>query len=177
VGRFVPKKGISVLIDALQSLRAQGREPEAVIVGDGPLAQAIHRQAAGLTRLRFLGWQTPEAVAALMQTAALMVVPSIRAEDGDAEGLPSVALEAMAAGLPVVASDEAGLEGVVIPDETGAMVAAGDPAALAAAIARLMADPAGRSRLGAAAARLTRRSYDAAEQSRKLEALLLRAMA
>jgi glycosyltransferase involved in cell wall biosynthesis len=176
VGRFVPKKGISVLIDALQSLRAQGREPEAVIVGDGPLAPAIHRQAEGLARVRFMGWQTAEAVAALMRTAGVMVVPSVRAEDGDAEGLPSVALEAMAAGLPVLASDQAGLEGVVMPGETGAMVAAGDPAALAAAIAGLMADPAERSRLGAAAAQLARQSYDAAVQSRRLEELLLGAI-
>jgi glycosyltransferase involved in cell wall biosynthesis len=82
----------------------------------------------------------------------------------------------MAAGLPVLASDQAGLEGVVMPGETGAMVAAGDPAALAAAIAGLMADPAERSRLGAAAAQLARQSYDAAVQSRRLEELLLGAI-
>jgi glycosyltransferase involved in cell wall biosynthesis len=169
VGRLVPKKGVSVLIDALHALRAQGREPEAVIVGDGPLAPALRQQAAGLTRLRFLGWQNPDAVAALLRQAALLVVPSIRATGGDAEGLPSVALEAMAAGLPVLASDQAGLEGVVIPGETGARVAAGDAAALAAAIAA----PAGRAALGDAAAALARQDFDAQVQSQRLEALLL----
>jgi len=173
VGRLVPKKGVSVLIDALQQLSDEGREPEAAIVGDGPLADDLRRQAVGLARLRFLGWQTPEMVAALMREAALLVVPSIAAADGDAEGLPSVALEAMALGLPVIASDEAGLAGVVIPDQTGVPVPARDARALAAGIARLLADPAERQRLGDAAADLMRRDFDAQVQSRRLETLLL----
>jgi glycosyltransferase involved in cell wall biosynthesis len=175
VGRLVPKKGVSVLIDALQQLRSEGREPEAIIVGDGPLAGDLRGQATGLTRLRFLGWQKPEAVAALMAEAALLVVPSITAADGDAEGLPSVAVEAMAAGTPVVASDEAGLAGVVIPGETGVLVPARDALSLAAAIAGLLADPAERQRLGEAAAELMRREFDAQVQSRRLEALLVEA--
>lgn len=172
-GRLVPKKGVSVLIDALQTLRAEGREPEAVIVGDGPLAADLHRQAAGLERLRFLGWQSAEALDGLMREAALLVVPSIAAADGDAEGLPSIAMEAMALALPVLASDEAGLAGVVVPGATGVLVPSRDPRALATAITRLMADPAERLRLGEAAASLMRRDFDAQVQSRRLEALLL----
>ena len=173
VGRLVPKKGVPVLIEALQQLRADGREPEAIIVGNGPLASDLHRQAEGLARLRFLGWQSPEAVADLMSRAALLVVPSIAAADGDAEGLPSVAMEAMALALPVLASDETGLAGVVIPAETGVLVPARDARALAAAITGLLAGPAERERLGQAAAALIRRDFDAREQSRRLEALLL----
>ncbi len=173
VGQFVPKKGLPVLIDALRRLDAEGAGVEAVIVGDGPMAQAIRQQAGGRAGLRFLGWQSPEAVAALMREAALLVVPSIRAESGDAEGLPSVAVEAMALGLPVLASDEAGLNGVILPGETGAMVRAGDPLALAAGIAALMSDPAERRRLGDAGRVHARRDFDARVQSRRLEALLL----
>jgi len=176
VGRLVPKKGVSVLIDALQRLRAEGQEPDAAIVGDGPLAGTLRRQAAGLTRLRFLGWQEPEPVAALMREAALLVVPSVTAADGDAEGLPSVAIEAMALGLPVLASDEAGLAGVVVPGLTGVLVPARDAQALAGAIAGLMALPAERHRLGHAAADLIRRDFDARVQSGRLEALLLDAV-
>jgi glycosyltransferase involved in cell wall biosynthesis len=175
VGRLVAKKGVSDLIEALQQLRAAGREPEAVIAGDGPLAGELRRQAEGLARLRFLGWQSPEAVAALMREAALLVVPSIAAADGDAEGLPSVAMEAMALGLPVVASDEAGLGGIVVPGETGVMVRARDARALAAAIVRLLADAAERRGLGLAASDLMRRDFDARVQSCRLEALLLEA--
>lgn len=177
VGRLVPKKGVSVLIDALQQLRTEGREPEAAIVGDGPLSNELRGQAAGLARLRFLGWQSPEAVAALMQEAALLVVPSIAAADGDAEGLPSVAMEAMALALPVLASDEAGLAGVVIPGETGGIIPARDPQALATGIRGLLADPAERHRLGQKASDLMRRDFDARVQSRRLEALLLEAAA
>jgi colanic acid/amylovoran biosynthesis glycosyltransferase len=166
VGRLVPKKGVSFLIDALQQLRAEGREPDAAIVGDGPLADDLRRQAAGLVRLRFLGWQTPKVVDALMREAALLVVPSLAAADGDAEGLPSVAMEAMAVALPVLASDEAGLAGVVIPGETGVMVPA---------ITGLLADAAERQRLGETAAVLMRHDFDARAQSRRLEELLLAA--
>ncbi|MBW4022550.1 MAG: glycosyltransferase [Proteobacteria bacterium] len=173
VGRFVAKKGLPVLIDALRRLADEGREPDAIIVGDGPLGETVRAQAAGLARIRFLGWQKPEAVAALMREASLLVVPSIRAAGGDAEGLPSVAVEAMALGLPVLASDRAGLAGVITPGETGATVAASDALALAAAIAELMADPAARRRLGAAGRALACRDYDAGVQSRRLETLLL----
>jgi colanic acid/amylovoran biosynthesis glycosyltransferase len=176
VGRFVPKKGLSVLIDALQLLRLQGREPAAVIVGDGPLLDTARRQAEGLIGLSFVGWQTQEAVMALMRSAALLIVPSIRAQDGDSEGLPSVALEAMALGLPVLASDQAGLEAVVIPGATGAMVTAGDSTALAAEIGDLMANPGQRARLGEAGMALARQHFDAKVQSRRLEALLLSAI-
>ncbi|WP_419757416.1 glycosyltransferase [Acidisoma sp.] len=172
-GRLVPKKGVSVLIDALQMLRAEGREPEAAIVGDGPLADELHHQAAGLERLRFLGWQSAEALAGLMREAALLVVPSIAAADGDAEGLPSVAMEAMALALPVLASDEAGLAGAVVAGETGVLVPALNAHALATAITGLMDDPLRRLRLGRAAAHLMRRDFDAQVQSRRLEALLL----
>ena len=175
IGRLVPKKGVAVLIEALQRLRAEGREPETVIAGDGPLADDLRRQASGLDRLRFLGWQTPDAVAKLMREAALLVVPSIAAADGDAEGLPSVAMEAMALGLPVLGSTEAGLAGVVIPGETGVLVPAHDGSALATAIDRLLANAGERQRLGDAAAALMRRDFDAEMQSRRLEALLLEA--
>jgi colanic acid/amylovoran biosynthesis glycosyltransferase len=176
VGRFVPKKGVSVLIEALQQLRAEGREPEAAIVGDGPLAGDLRRQAVGLERLRFLGWQRPEAVAALMREAALLVIPSVTAADGDAEGLPSVALEAMALALPVLATDEAGLAGVVIPGQTGSLVPARDALRLAAAIGELLAEPLERQRLGQAAADLIGADFDARVQSGRLEALLLDAV-
>jgi len=168
VGRFVEKKGLSVLIAALTQLQTEGRETEAVIVGDGPMGEAIRAEAASLSRVRFLGWQPPAAVAALMREAGLLVVPSLRAAGGDAEGLPSVAVEAMALGLPVLASDEAGLAGVV---ET--IVPARDASALAAAIGALMADPAQRRRLGEDGFARARRDFDAAVQSARLEAVLL----
>jgi glycosyltransferase involved in cell wall biosynthesis len=85
-------------------------------------------------------------------------------------------MEGMALALPVIASDAAGLAGVVIPGETGVLVPARDARGLAAAMAALLADPAARQRLGQAAAALMRREFDARVQSRRLEALLLEAI-
>lgn len=173
VGRFVPKKGLPVLIEALQMLRAAGQEPETLIVGDGPEAPALRAAAAGLRRLSFLGWQTPEEVAGLMRRASLLVVPSVRAPDGDAEGLPSVVVEAMAQSLPVISTDEAGVDGVVLPGRTGEILPAGQAEPLAHAIAELMASPEWRMELGTAARALAQGAFDARAQSRSLEALLL----
>jgi colanic acid/amylovoran biosynthesis glycosyltransferase len=173
VGRFVPKKGLPVLIEALKMLQAQGQEPEALIVGDGPLAPDLRAAAAGLDRLTFLGWQQPDEVAALMRRAALLVVPSVRAEDGDAEGLPSVAVEAMAQSLPVIGTDAAGLGGVVLPGRTGAILPAGDAEALARTIADLLSAPEWRMSMGTAGRALAQGAFDARAQSQSLEALLL----
>jgi glycosyltransferase involved in cell wall biosynthesis len=173
VGRFVPKKGLPILIEALQILRRQGREPAARIVGDGPLDQAIRTQAAGLTRLTFLGWQRPDEVAQVMRQASMLVVPSVRAQDGDAEGLPSVAIEAMALSLPVIGTDQAGLDGVVLPGRTGAIVQAGDPAALAQAMDGLIAAPDSRMGMGTAGRGFVQAEFNAVRQSRRLESLLL----
>lgn len=173
VGRFVPKKGLPILIEALQILRRQGQELAATIVGDGPLDQAIRTQAAGLSRLTFLGWQKPEQVALVMRHASMLIVPSIRAQDGDAEGLPSVAVEAMALSLPVIGTDQAGLDGVVLPGRTGTIVPAGDPEALAQAIAGLAAAPDIRMGMGTAGRGFVQAEFNAVRQSRRLESLLL----
>ena len=79
----------------------------------------------------------------------------------------------MALGLPVLASDQAGLDGVILPGVTGAVVRAGDPLALAAGIAALMSDPATRRRLGDAGRALALQDFNARVQSARLEALLL----
>lgn len=172
-GRFVPKKGLPTLIAALQILRRQGQEPSVHIIGDGPLASAIREQATGLTQLHFLGWQSPEAVAQAMRAASMLIVPSERARDGDAEGLPSVATEAMAVSLPVIGTDEAGLDGVVLPGRTGMIVPAHDPDALARAIASLITSPQIRMGMGTAGRGLVQGEFNARRQSQRLEALLL----
>ena len=173
VGRFVEKKGLAVLIEALHRLGERAAPMEVVIIGDGPLGPALRRQAAGLPRLRFLGWQPAGAVSGWMARAAMLCVPSLRARDGDAEGLPSVAVEAMALGLPVIAGSAAGLAGVVDPGRTGLVVPSGDAAALADAILALRDDPDARRWMGQAGRARVQRDFDAAVQSRRLEALLL----
>lgn len=138
VGRVVRQKGLDVLFEALASL------PPALlagvtlrIVGDGPARPDLEAQAQRLglsERIRFLGWLGRDELPAAYRSADAFVFPS---RD---EGMPNVVLEAMAAGLPVVATRIAGNRDLVVDGETGLMLDTDDVPALAAAIARLAGD-------------------------------------
>jgi glycosyltransferase involved in cell wall biosynthesis len=172
-GRFVDKKGILVLLEAVRQLRARGVNEPLVLIGDGPMLAQAQRAAQGVSGVEFAGWKSPAEVKALMQCAHAVCVPSIRAKSGDAEGLPTVAMEAMSIGVPVIASDAAGLEGILEDGLSGRIVPAGDPQSLAGAIADITRDPLLRDRLGAAGRRVARERLSAAIQSRRLEDALL----
>jgi colanic acid/amylovoran biosynthesis glycosyltransferase len=173
VGRLVEKKGVADLIAAFALLRAQGVAAELAIVGDGKLAPALQRQAANLEGVRFVGWQTFDAVAGWMAGASALCVPSVTASGGDAEGLPNVVLEAMARGVPVIGSRHAGIGEAIEDGDNGLLVPPGNPRALADALASLIRNPARRLALGAAARRTVADRFDARAQSRALEDALL----
>ena len=142
-GRLAPQKGLDVLIDAAARWRDRDRRPVTAIAGDGPLAEALAAQAAGLADgdVRLLGRRSD--VPALLGAADVVVVPS----RWEARAL--IVQEAMRAGRPVVATHVGG-----IPDLTGAgalLVPPGDPAALAAAVTAVLDQPALAARLGQAA--------------------------
>jgi colanic acid/amylovoran biosynthesis glycosyltransferase len=173
VGRFVEKKGITHLLDAMRRLRAQGRLLPLVLIGDGPLSDPLKAAAADLGDIRFLGWQDQAAVRGWMRGALALCVPSVTARAGDAEGLPNVVLEAMAAATPVIGARSAGIGEAIDDQVTGLLVPPADPAALAAALARLIDDPAARSAMAQAARRRAIENFSAIAQSRLLEATLL----
>jgi glycosyltransferase involved in cell wall biosynthesis len=108
-----------------------------------------------------------------MQDAVSLLVPSIVASTGDAEGLPSVIPEAMAQACPVIGSDQGGIAEAIRHDQTGLLVAPGDAAALADAMRRMT--PGLRQRLGSSGFAYAAASLNARIQSEKLEALLLAA--
>jgi colanic acid/amylovoran biosynthesis glycosyltransferase len=180
VGRFVEKKGIGDLIAAM---RLSGGEAAAaslarlVLIGDGPLLGALRAQAGGLPGVEFLGWRPPAEVRHWMRGAAAVCVPSVTAVSGDAEGLPNVAIEAMAEGAAVIATRHAGIAEAIDHGETGLLVPEGDPPALAQALAAVIAQPELRQRLGQAARAAAVRRFEAIQQSRRLEAALLRVIA
>lgn len=152
-GRLVEKKGVAVLLRALQLLPA-GLEWSLDVVGDGPLAADLRRQSAGLDRpVRFLGQLGADELSRLMHASEVVVVPSVTAASGDQDGLPVTLLEAMAAGTAVLASRLPGIAEAVQEGQSGLLVHPGDAAALAAALGQLLADPQLRRRLGAGAAR------------------------
>jgi len=147
VARFEPPKDQPLLLKALAGLRSL--EWQLDLVGDGPAQSRVRRLAGALGiagRVRFLGYQ-PEPERAL--AGAQVFVLSSRSE-----GLPRSVLEALRAGLPVVASDVGGVGEAVVHGANGLLVPRDSPDALAAALAGLIADGSRRQRLGRAA-RLT----------------------
>jgi glycosyltransferase involved in cell wall biosynthesis len=123
--------------------------------------------------IELTGWLAPYDVARYMAEAWTLLVPSIVAADGDAEGLPSVIPEAMAQACPVIGSAQGGIAEVVRHDATGLLVPAGDPVALADAMRRLASQPELRHSLGLAAFAFASEHLDARVQSAALECLLL----
>lgn len=115
VGRLAEKKGVSYLIEAMRDIDAV-----LVIVGDGPLRKQLEEQAKEMKeKVRFLGAKTHCELQTIYASADIFVIPSITAKDGDQEGLGLVMLEAMASGLPVVASKSGGITQVVQNEYNG----------------------------------------------------------
>ncbi len=173
VGRFVEKKGVGHLLDAMRVLEREGAAVDLVLVGDGPMVEVLKRQASGLTRVRFLGWLPNQEVRCLMKAALAICVPSVAAQTGDSEGLPNVVLEAMACAVPVIGSNIAGIAEAVEHDNTGFLIPPADPPAIAMVARQLLGDPALRSRMGLAARAAATERFSAVAQSRMLEAALL----
>jgi phosphatidyl-myo-inositol dimannoside synthase len=150
-GRLVRKKGFEYLIDALRLVNAPA---QLVIAGTGDLDAELRARAAtaGVAdRVRFLGDVPQDTVASWFAAADVAVVPSVRDASGNVDGLPNTVLEALASGTPVVATPAGGIRSAIDDGRTGTLVAERDPLALAGAIAALLADPARRAAIGAAA--------------------------
>jgi colanic acid/amylovoran biosynthesis glycosyltransferase len=174
-GRFVEKKGIAVLADAMRRLRSNGDTIKLICAGDGPLRSTLEALARDIPGVELAGWLSPADLAARMETALALVVPSVVAADGDAEGLPSVVVEAMARGCAVVGSNEGGIAEAVTDDATGLLVPPGDAVSLAAAMHRLSSEPELASRLARAAFGVAGERLNAIHQSATLETILLEA--
>ncbi len=169
VGRLVPKKGYPVLIDALAELAAQGAEFRCRVVGGGGMREELEARirSAGLAgKVRLLGARTQEEVREEYTKADVFVQASVVVEGGDRDGVPNSVLEAMASAIPVVGTDVAGIPEVLLDGETGLVVPAGDPAALATAIGALLSDSDLRGRIGGAGRRKVERQLARDECSR-----------
>ena len=149
IGRLYPKKGLEYLIEATRLLRAAGKQNPCIIVGNGPercRLQALidHTQ---LTDVSLVGPHPYESLPGFLRRAAVLVMPSISTET-DEDGLPTVILEAMAAGRPVVATNVGVIPEAVLDGETGYLVPQRDPQALADALARLLDSASLRQQMG-----------------------------
>jgi phosphatidyl-myo-inositol dimannoside synthase len=169
LGRLSPVKGPDVLMEAVGLLA--GRHPSATFVfaGEGQLRSPLQDAARRLGvegQVRFVGQVPREDVPRYLTACDLLVLPS------RSEGLPHAVLEAMAFGLPVVASAVGGVPEVVQDGVTGALVAPDDPAALAAALDPLLADADRRHRYGEAGLRaFAAREHTWPRVARQLDAI------
>ena len=166
VGRLSPEKGQAVLLRALPAILAAFPRAGLVIAGEGGSRRELETEARRLgiaDRAVFLGFRRD--VPALLGAIDLFVQPSIY------EGFGISLLEAMAAGLPVVASRVGGIPEVVQDGATGVLVPPQDPGALAAAVVRLLRDRDEARRLGEAAARRVRDRHSLQAVAAQVDAL------
>jgi glycosyltransferase involved in cell wall biosynthesis len=154
VSRFDPLQRIELLVEALRRLRARFPRLVLVLVGGGGEQPRIRRlvfEGGVAAQVIFTGF--------LESPARIQPVLDLYVASSRKEGLPPSILEAMAAGLAVVATDVPGHRDVVVPGETGLLVTPEDPAALADAIAALLTDPARRKSLGQAGRERVRQDF------------------
>jgi colanic acid/amylovoran biosynthesis glycosyltransferase len=163
VGRLVEKKGFVDLIEACAILADEGRRFTCRIVGAGEEEVELRARIARLgleARVELLGPRPQSELVRLVQGAAVLAAPCVVGADGNRDGLPTVLLEAMALGTPCVSTDVTGIPEVIRGAETGLMVPQWDPAALAAAIGRLLEEPDLRVRLADRARPLVEAAFD-----------------
>ncbi len=173
-GTMYEVKGHTYLIEACRLLKERGLDFRCNLVGDGPFRDALMEQVreAGLGgHVYFLGPRTREEIVALLQQADVVSVPSIPTASGRREGIPVVLMEAMASGVPVVASNISGIPELVDDGKSGILVPPRDPEAIADAIERLWHDPALREALGKEGRAKVLREFDQHKNAARLACL------
>jgi L-malate glycosyltransferase len=166
VGRLVPVKDHATLLRAVAVLRQEREDVCLVLAGDGPLREDLVQQARALeidAHVRLLGHRGD--VECVMAAGDVFVQSSV------SEGLSNTILEAMASGLPVVATNVGGADEMVVPGETGYLVEVSSPSAMADAVLQLLRDPARCRAFGAAGRERARVEFSLSGMLRQYETL------
>ncbi len=151
VGRLIAKKGFADLIRACGLLAERGRLVQCEIIGEGPLEDELRAQIDQLNlqdRVALSGAKPQREVRQRLAAASVFVLPSVLDAEGGMDNLPTVIMEAMATGLPVISTDIGGIPEMLIQNETGFLVRPGDAGALAGAIEKVIDDRPLAQRLG-----------------------------
>jgi colanic acid/amylovoran biosynthesis glycosyltransferase len=175
VGRLIEKKGFADLVRACALLRRDGVAFRCRIVGKGPLQAELAGLVSALgleDRVELSGAIPREQLVGHYRAASVLVAPCVVGSDGNRDGLPTVLVEAMALGVPVVATAVTGIPELVEDGRTGLIVPERDPRALAGAIRRVLADPSGAAGLAEAARRRVERDFDLSANVAELRRLL-----
>jgi glycosyltransferase involved in cell wall biosynthesis len=176
VGRLISKKGFGDLIRACALLAERGRSFRCEIIGEGPLENELRGmiERLGLQRCVVLAGTKPQSqLRQGLAAANVFVLPSVIDPDGGMDNLPTVIMEAMATGLPVVSTNLGGIPEMVIENETGFLVRPGDALAMADAIEKLITDHSLAKRLGECGLKRAQRLFSIEKNVRELCALLL----
>jgi colanic acid/amylovoran biosynthesis glycosyltransferase len=163
IGRLVEKKGTEFALRAAALLRERGHDVTLDIVGEGKLRDRLGEliESLGLgASVRLVGAVPHGEVRDRLGAADICLAPSVTARDGDMEGLANSIKEAMAVGVPVVATDHGGTAELITDGDSGCLVAERDAAALADRLAWLIDNPADRRRMAAAARRAVEDGFD-----------------
>ena len=166
LGRLHPQKGFSDLLTAFAQVRQRIPSVRLFVAGDGELRDDLEAQARSLGMAAVVTFAGVRAdVSEVLAALDVFVLPSLW------EGMPNAVLEAMASGLPVVATAVGGTPEVVVDGVTGLLVPPQDPGALAQAIGHLLRDPDLRRRMGRAGRRRVEEHFDVRETVRQVESL------
>jgi len=163
IGRLVEKKGTEYAVRAAALLRERGHDVTLDILGDGRLRDRLGELIESLgieASVRLLGALPHDAVRDRLDAADICLAPSVTAKDGDEEGLANSIKEAMAVGVPVIATDHGGTAELVADGVTGCLVAERDAAALADRVAWLIDHPAARQRIATAGRQAVEDGFD-----------------
>jgi len=132
------------LIAAADILRSRGRCFQVEIIGEGPLRQSLETQIKQLDlsgHVKLVGSQPHDSVCRAYERASVFALPCVVAADGDRDGIPNVLPEAMACGVPVVATPVSGIPEMIESEQQGLLVLPNNPANLADALERLLTQP------------------------------------
>lgn len=172
VARLVEKKGTAILVTALKHIQKRYPEVKLVIVGDGPLLPQLRAQISSLgldNNVIFTGALAHVEVMELMRKAHMLILPSITAKTGDAEGLGMVLLEAAVTGVPVIGTNHGGIPEAIIDGETGFLVDENNDRQLAERILFLMDNRTTRLSMGKKAREFVAQKFNLTRQTKKLE--------
>jgi len=169
VGRLAAAKGLPVLLQSLATLKLERPDIQLTVVGDGEDRAALEAEAQKLnlgSNVTFIGYQSPESVREHLRASDVFVMSSF------AEGVPVVLMEAMMAGLPVVATQIAGVSELVEDGVNGFLVPPSNTEALTGRIAALLADSDLRSQLGSQGRRKVSQEFNIHHEAKKLYGLI-----
>jgi len=151
IGRLIDKKGFADLIHACRVLKDSGKLLRCEIIGEGPLEKELRRQIDRFDLqncVQLLGAKPQREIAEHLTAGTVFVLPSVIDADGGMDNLPTVIMEAMATGLPVISTAIGGIPEMVVENETGILVPPNDAGALARAIEKVIVDLSLAQRLG-----------------------------